>query len=66
MNDGLIFNCINRADENPFVGNIKADNKTTWLQVSNTKCPSEKPLRCLGRIPEQCVNIGFSRKLTDF
>ena len=56
MKDGLIYHCINRADEDPFSGTTKDENKTTWLQFANLDCPSENQLRCLGGYSDACIS----------
>lgn len=56
VKDGLIYNCINRADEDPFSGTTKDENKTTWLQFANVDCPSENQLRCFGGSSDTCIS----------
>ena len=64
-NDGRIYNCVNRRDEEPFKAN-KAVNSTEggaqkkWLDDVNSPCPIEdsqniKYRRCLGQRADHCV-----------
>ena len=47
-----IYQCLNRADENPFVRNKKND--TNWLEWVSKPCFDEGR-RCLGERPDECV-----------
>ena len=64
IGDGLIFNCFNRADENPFK---KMGYNKSWSDWMRIPCQDSndrqrglfRPLcdrRCLGGKPSQCVN----------
>ena len=64
-NDGRVYNCVNRRDEEPFKAN-KAVNSTEggaqkkWLDDVNSPCPikdtrSSKYRRCLGQRADHCI-----------
>ena len=61
-NDGRVYNCINRRDEEPFKAN-KAVNSTEggaqkkWLDNVKQPCPEgTKYRRCLGQRADHCVH----------
>ena len=57
--DGRLFHCLNRGDENPFAEtrrNTEDGSKKTWMDWVNTPCEKGKKYRrCLGQRPDQCV-----------
>ena len=67
VEDAIEFNCLNRADENPFLNKKEmVNNETevdTWLQLVNKPCSKDDVIfpfssyfrRCLGVLPKQCV-----------
>ena len=68
-NDGRIYNCVNRRDEEPFKAN-KAVNSTEggaqkkWLDDVNKPCPAPSwdnypnhYRRCLGQRADHCIDI---------
>ena len=61
-NDGRIYNCVNRRDEEAFKAN-KAVNSTEggaqkkWLDDVNKPCPEGKRYRrCLGQRADHCID----------
>ena len=58
VDDGT-YHCLNRADEH-FIFEKRqngTNNETDWLQLVTTPCVSDTDRRCLGRNPDQCVNL---------
>ena len=66
-NDGRVYNCVNRRDEEPFKAN-KAVNSTEggaqkkWLDDVNSPCPIKdtwrvKYRRCLGQRADHCIDV---------
>ena len=67
MEDAIEFNCLNRADENPFMIKKQLENNETevnsWLQLVNKPCSEDDIIfpfssyfrRCLGVLPKQCI-----------
>ena len=60
-NDGHVYNCVNRRDEEPFKAN-KAVNSTEggaqkkWLDDVNNPCPQGTDFRrCLGQRADHCI-----------
>ena len=63
IGDGLIYNCFNRADENPFkkMGYNESGDEVdkSWSDWMRIPCKNDyflKSRRCLGGKPSQCVN----------
>ena len=64
IGDGLIYNCFNRADENPFkkTGYNESGDEVdkSWSDWMRIPCQNQGPQnhnrRCLGGKPSQCVN----------
>ena len=71
IGNGLVYNCFNRADEDPFkkVAYNQSESKS-WSEWVRTSCPLD-PLgknlyrRCLGKNPIQCVDTQGGYILTD-
>ena len=61
IGNGLVYNCFNRADEDPFkkVANNQSEDEVdkSWSDWVRTPC-GEKFRRCLGQKPSQCVFAG--------
>ena len=61
IEDGLFYDCFNRADENPFKrAAYNQSESKSWSELVRTPCPLDgdgKYLyrRCLGKNPNQCV-----------
>ena len=51
IEDGLVYDCFNRADENPF----NQSESKSWSELVRTPCPLDLYRRCLGKNPNQCV-----------
>ena len=64
MQDGKVYNCLNRGDETPYKpSEIRTSNQTdnikkrTWLELVNEPCPGGfNDRRCLGWRADVCVN----------
>ena len=58
IGDGLLYNCFNRADENPFekMGYNESGDEIdkSWSDWMRIPCQDDNR-RCLGRKPSQCV-----------
>ena len=59
--DNSQFYCLNRGDKNPFLIKNSGSNETeadskTWSQWMNTSCPNNQDRRCLGLVPDRCVD----------
>ena len=61
IGDGLLYNCFNRADENPFkkMGYNESGDDKSWSDWMRIPCLPLKR-RCLGGKPYQCV-LSISR-----
>ena len=51
--DRYTYNCLNRADENPFSETQDLKGKT-WLDWVNTQCEFDIGRRCIGARPDKC------------
>ena len=59
IGNGLVYNCFNRADEDPFqkIGYNQSEGDKSWLGWVRTPCYNIMERRCLGQKPSQCVYI---------
>ena len=63
IGDGFVYNCFNRADEDPFkkIGYNQSEDEgeKSWSDLVRTPCPGPDNYlrRCLGQKPSQCVAI---------
>ena len=59
IGNGLVYNCFNRADENPFkkiaYNQSEDEGDKSWSDWVRTPCQDDYR-RCLGQKPSQCVN----------
>ena len=61
INDGRVFHCLNRRDENPFDAGKKSNkiDQKTWLDNVEEPCSLGSTYRrCLGGRVDQCVHAG--------
>ena len=58
--NGHIYNCFNRADEDPFkkigYNQSEDDGDKYWSVLVRTPCQAQTFRRCLGQKPSQCVD----------
>ena len=59
IGNGLVYNCFNRADEDPFkkvaYNQSEDEGEKSWSDWVTTPCLSYYMRRCLGQKPSQCV-----------
>ena len=57
--DGSVYNCFNRADENPYkkIGYNQSEDEInkSWSDWVRTPCHDKVYRRCLGQKPSQCA-----------
>ena len=57
VDDGT-YHCLNRADEHIFSEKRQNNTNNDWLQLVTTPCEGgDAQRRCLGRNPDQCVDL---------
>ena len=61
IGNGLVYNCFNRADEDPFkkvtYNQSEDEGEKSWSDWVTTPCRSYDMRRCLGQKPSQCVDV---------
>ena len=70
IGNGLVYNCFNRADENPFrkvaYNQCEDEGEKSWSDWVTTPCQSFDMRRCLGQKPQQCVTYTSTFNKTFF